>query len=183
MNTEILLGFAFISICVFTYQHAYVKTKRVSTQRHLLALQGALRDELLDKESEFTDDTIKTFLMVDDGLNNAYKSLKSLTLSSYVKHIISNHLSPSLEVNRDRKFRFIKRLEKAKSPLLISIVQQADELLYQQLKVNTLLAMISLLPFTIIIWFFIGANKTVQKSHQFILQTITINTFWGVQNK
>ncbi|AYO18601.1 hypothetical protein D0812_29740 (plasmid) [Vibrio owensii] len=129
MNAELIIGTAFLFVGHFTYKQVYVKTKRLSIQRHLFALQCSLRDELVQQEENLEEENIKTFLMVDNGLNRTYQTLSS---SMRARHSLKASHSDS-----NRKSHFLKRLEQTRSPQLTSIIQKADELLRQEFNVDT----------------------------------------------
>ncbi|WP_045494953.1 hypothetical protein [Vibrio hyugaensis] len=158
----------------FVYKQTWVKTRQLKTQRQLMILQTQLRDRLVAIERSGDDKTIATMLMIDDGLNRAMDCVNTLSLSNYLRYLVR----PQSQGDRDRGANFRRRLREASIPELNAIVEQADELLYQQLKCNALLAILTLAPLALVFWFGIVFIEATKRAHSRALNSMKIDMFW-----
>ncbi|MCE7733103.1 hypothetical protein [Vibrio campbellii] len=169
-----------ILICIslmalhFVYKQAWVKTRQLKTQRQLMILQTQLRDRLVAVERSADDKTITTMLMIDDGLNRAMDCVNTLSLSDYLRYLVRS----MSQVERDRAANFRRRLREASIPELNEIVELADELLYQQLKCNALLAILTLAPLALVFWFGAAFIETTKRAHSRALNSMKVDMFW-----
>ncbi|ENG7506285.1 hypothetical protein P3521_19855 [Vibrio parahaemolyticus] len=175
-----MLFIMFLLLTHFVYQQAWVKQKRLQTQRQLLLLQNNLRDKLVEIESDADDQTINAVLMIDDGLNCAYQSLDKLSLSYYLKYMFRT-MEERTQVEKDREANFFNRLNQVNQPYLFDVVKQTDELLYQQLKWNALLAVLTLAPIACLFWGLMSFVDAIKRRHKKTLQRMKTDMFWDIQ--
>ncbi|WDG12060.1 hypothetical protein PUN50_26950 (plasmid) [Vibrio campbellii] len=158
----------------FAYKQAWVKTRQLKTQRQLMILQTQLRDRLVAVERSADKKTITTMWMINDGLNRAMDCVSTLSLSRYLRYLVR----PQSQDDRDRDANFRRRLREASIPELNEIVEQADELLYQQLKCNALLAILTLAPLALVFWFGVVFIETTKRAHSRALNSMKVDMFW-----
>ncbi|MFM2588161.1 hypothetical protein [Vibrio sp. TBV020] len=173
-----------VSICLmvlhFTYKQVWVKTRQLATQRQLLALQTQLRETLVEIEPQSDEKTLNTILMIDDGLSRAIESVDKLSLSYYLGYW-SQAQGVQSQVDRDRAANFRRRLHDADMQCLYEMVDHANDLLYQQLKCNALLAILSLAPFALLFWFAVLFIDAMKRTHKKALQKMKVDMFWQIQ--
>lgn len=161
----------------FAYKQAWVKTRQLKTQRQLMILQTQLRDRLVAVERSADKKTITTMWMINDGLNRAMDCVDKLSFSYYLRYLVQAH-QPQSQDDRDRGANFRRRLREANIPELNEIVQLADELLYQQLKCNALLAILTLAPLALVFWFGVVFIEATKRAHSRALNSMKVDMFW-----